>query len=101
MSDAKPRLVGINHVALEVGDIEQALDFYGRIFSFTLRGRSEHAAFIDIGDQFINLVREVDHPPTRLTSHRLERWFGVPLIGSRARGSTVALKFEPSAENGS
>ncbi|MGE3743927.1 MAG: VOC family protein, partial [Geminicoccaceae bacterium] len=47
MSDAKPRLVGINHVALEVGDIDQALEFYGRIFAFTLRGRSEHAAFID------------------------------------------------------
>jgi catechol-2,3-dioxygenase len=58
-SDAKPRLVGINHVALEVGDIEQALDFYGRIFEFTLRGRSEHAAFIDIGDQNENARREL------------------------------------------
>ena len=53
----KPRLVGINHVAIEVGDIDEALDFYGRIFDFTLRGRNERSAFIDIGDQFINMTR--------------------------------------------
>ncbi|HUN40459.1 MAG TPA: VOC family protein [Acetobacteraceae bacterium] len=57
MSDnRKPRLVGINHVAIEVGDIDAALEWYGRLFSFTLRGKSEHAAFIDMGDQFINLT---------------------------------------------
>jgi lactoylglutathione lyase len=50
------RLVGINHVALEVGDVEEALAFYGRFFEFTLRGRSEGAAFIDIGDQFLALM---------------------------------------------
>jgi catechol 2,3-dioxygenase-like lactoylglutathione lyase family enzyme len=55
----KPKLVGINHVALEVGDIEEALTFYGRIFDFTLRGRGKGQAFIDIGDQFIALM-EVD-----------------------------------------
>jgi len=54
---AKPRLVGINHIALEVGDVEQALAFYGRIFSFTLRGKSEGAAFIDLGDQFIAMMQ--------------------------------------------
>lgn len=70
MSEAKPRLVGINHVALEVGDIDQALDFYGRIFEFTLRGRSEHAAFIDIGDQFINLVREASGPTSGSAERR-------------------------------
>ena len=58
---AKPRLVGINHVALEVGDIDEALDFYGRIFEFRLRGRGERNAFIDIGDQFINLTRGDGH----------------------------------------
>jgi predicted enzyme related to lactoylglutathione lyase len=51
----RPRLVGINHVAIEVGDIEEALAFYGRVFEFTLRGRSHEMAFIDIGDQFIAL----------------------------------------------
>ena len=55
--DERPRLVGINHVALEVGDIDEALEFYGRLFSFTLRGRNPGAAFVDIGDQFIALMR--------------------------------------------
>jgi catechol 2,3-dioxygenase-like lactoylglutathione lyase family enzyme len=51
------RLVGINHVALEVGDIEQALDWYGRFFEFSLRGRhGDRMAFIDMGDQFIALA---------------------------------------------
>ena len=50
----KARLVGINHVALEVGSIEEALAFYGRLFEFSLRGRSAKIAFIDMGDQFIN-----------------------------------------------
>ena len=62
MSDSKkPRLVGINHVALEVGDIDEALDWYGRIFDFTLRNRHERSAFIDMGDQFINLTRVPDY----------------------------------------
>ena len=50
------RLVGINHVALEVDDIEEALDFYGEIFDFDLRGRTTSGAFIDMGDQFIALA---------------------------------------------
>jgi catechol 2,3-dioxygenase-like lactoylglutathione lyase family enzyme len=49
------RLVGINHVALEVGDLEAALEFYGRLFSFELRGRVRGMAFLDMGDQFIAL----------------------------------------------
>ena len=52
----KPRLVGINHIALEVGDVQEALAFYRRIFSFELRGQGEGHAFIDIGDQFIALM---------------------------------------------
>ena len=57
MSDhKKPRLVGINHVAIEVGDIDEALAWYGRIFDFTLRGQGERNAFIDMGDQFVNLT---------------------------------------------
>src|SRR5580704_17094927 len=57
----KPRLVGINHVAIEVGDIDEALEWYGRIFDFTLRGKGERNAFIDMGDQFINITRVRDH----------------------------------------
>jgi predicted enzyme related to lactoylglutathione lyase len=52
----KARLVGINHVALEVGNVEEALDFYGRIFELTLRGRAGRMAFVDMGDQFIALA---------------------------------------------
>ena len=55
VGSAKPRAIGFNHVALEVGDIEEALAFYGRIFDFKLRGKSKTMAFIDLGDQFIAL----------------------------------------------
>jgi lactoylglutathione lyase len=47
------RLVGINHVALEVGDLDAALALYGRLFSFKLRGRAQGRAFLDLGDQFL------------------------------------------------
>ena len=60
---AKPRMVGINHVAIEVGDIDAALEFYGKIFSFTLRGHGERNAFIDIGDQFLALMQGRSGPP--------------------------------------
>jgi lactoylglutathione lyase len=53
----KPQLVGINHVALEVGDIDAALEFYGKIFDFTLRAKRPGNAFIELGDQFINLMQ--------------------------------------------
>jgi predicted enzyme related to lactoylglutathione lyase len=58
----KARAMGVNHVALEVGDIEEALTFYGRLFEFTLRGKSEEAAFIDLGDQFLALQRGRKQP---------------------------------------
>jgi lactoylglutathione lyase len=51
----RPRLVGLNHVALEVGDLEEALAFYGRVFDFELRGRVPGMAFLDMGDQFVAL----------------------------------------------
>lgn len=53
----KARAVGVNHIALEVGDIDEALAFYSRLFEFKLRGKSEAAAFIDLGDQFLALQR--------------------------------------------
>jgi predicted enzyme related to lactoylglutathione lyase len=53
---SRPRLVGVNHVALEVADVGEALAFYGSVFEVELRGRMAGAAFIDIGDQFIALV---------------------------------------------
>ena len=54
---AKPRAIGFNHVALEVGDIDEALAFYGRLFKFKLRGKTDSMAFIDLGDQFIALQK--------------------------------------------
>ena len=53
----KARAVGFNHVALEVGNIEEALAFYGRLLDFDLRGKSDTMAFIDLGDQFINFSK--------------------------------------------
>ena len=53
----KARAVGVNHVALEVGDLDEALAFYGRLFDFELRGRTDTAAFVDLGDQFLALQK--------------------------------------------
>lgn len=77
MRQTKPRLVGLNHIALEVGDIEQALHFYGSIFSFDLRGSHKDdtgrvvMAFIDMGDQFIALSHGRHQNPDR------DRHFGL------------------------
>jgi catechol 2,3-dioxygenase-like lactoylglutathione lyase family enzyme len=66
------RLVGINHVALGVGDIEEALAWYGRFFELELRGRiGAQMAFIDMGDQFIALARDPEPHVDR------ERHFGL------------------------
>jgi lactoylglutathione lyase len=67
-----PRLVGVNHVVLEVTHLEQALEFYSRLFEFRLRGRLPQMAFIDMGDQFLVLaeVAELDGPDE-------ERHFGL------------------------
>tara|TARA_B100001559_G_C16356676_1_gene555361 strand:+ start:100 stop:555 length:456 start_codon:yes stop_codon:yes gene_type:complete len=51
----KARALGINHIVLEVDDLDKALNFYGKIFEFNLRGRNDNNAFIDMGDQFIQL----------------------------------------------
>ncbi|HEY1853553.1 MAG TPA: VOC family protein [Solirubrobacterales bacterium] len=73
------QLVGINHVALEVGDIDQALDFYGRLFAFQLRGRSgDRMAFIDAADQFIALSAPRRQPPDD------SRHFGLVVDDARA-----------------
>ncbi len=59
----RARLVGFNHIALEVGDIEEALEFYGRLFEIELRGRGKGMAFIDAGDQFLALSEGRTQPP--------------------------------------
>ena len=60
-----PRLVGINHVALEVGDVEEALEWYGRIFEFEIVREPPfpHMAFLQMGDQFIALSQGRSQPP--------------------------------------
>ena len=65
------RLVGINHVVLEVDDLEEALAFYGRLFEFELRGRVRGMAFVDMGDQFLVLADGRSQPPDG------ERHFGL------------------------
>ena len=60
--ERKARALGFNHVALEVGDIEEALAFYGRLFDFKLRGKSANSAFIDLGDQFLALQKGRTQP---------------------------------------
>jgi catechol 2,3-dioxygenase-like lactoylglutathione lyase family enzyme len=67
----RARLVGVNHVALEVGDVEEALSFYGRIFEIELRGRVPGMAFIDMGDQFLALSERRTQPPDQ------DRHFGL------------------------
>ena len=79
----KPHLVGINHIALEVGNIEEALAFYARIFTFTLRGRGPHSAFIDMGDQFIALTEG------RSQSADDDRHFGL-VVDDRSRVRELA-----------
>jgi lactoylglutathione lyase len=59
------RAVGINHVALEVGDVDEALALYGRLFDFELRGRAAggRMAFLDMGDQFLAIQSPRAQPP--------------------------------------
>jgi predicted enzyme related to lactoylglutathione lyase len=83
------RLIGINHVALEVGDVEEALAFYGRIFELELRGRAGRMAFIDIGDQFIALAEGRRQPPDD------HRHFGL-VVDDKER--TLAAAREAGAE---
>jgi catechol 2,3-dioxygenase-like lactoylglutathione lyase family enzyme len=78
------RLVGINHVALEVGDVDEALAWYGRFFEFELRGRVGSMAFVDMGDQFIALAKGRTQPPDQA------RHFG--LVVDNKEGVRAALR---------
>jgi catechol 2,3-dioxygenase-like lactoylglutathione lyase family enzyme len=66
-----PRAVGINHIALEVGSLDDALEFYGRLFDVELRGRIPGMAFLDMGDQFLAFAERRGREPDR------ERHFGL------------------------
>ena len=74
MSDLKSdkaRAVGINHVALEVGDIGEAIEFYGRFLDFEVEQQSADMAVVYFGDQFINFIRNSDRKPDAM------RHFGI------------------------
>ena len=80
----KARAVGVNHVALEVGDIDEALAFYGRLFEFKLQGKSKNAAFIDLGDQFLALQKGRREPSDD------GRHFGLVVDDKEAVGKALA-----------
>jgi catechol 2,3-dioxygenase-like lactoylglutathione lyase family enzyme len=79
----RARLVGINHVALDVGDLDAALDWYGSIFQFELRGRVAGMAFLDMGDQFIALAEVPGSPADG------ERHFGLVVDSVEAARSAL------------
>jgi lactoylglutathione lyase len=58
----KAHALGFNHIALEVGDVDEALAFYARIVDFKLRSKGEDMAFIDLGDQFLALQKGPSQP---------------------------------------
>jgi lactoylglutathione lyase len=85
----RARLVGINHVALAVGDLEAALAFYGRFFEIRLDGREPGMAFVDMGDQFIAFSESRTQPPDDA------RHFGLVVDDKDAvRAALVAARVE-------
>lgn len=68
---SRARAVGINHVAIEVGDIGEALEFYGRFLDFSVEEETPDMAIIYFGDQFINFIRNTDRKPDAM------RHFGI------------------------
>ena len=86
---ARAKAVGINHIALEVGDIDRALEFYGGFIDFEVTSRSETAAFIYFGDQFINFTLGRTQQPDA------KRHFGIAVDDKeRARKDLEALGIE-------
>ena len=81
----RPRLVGVNHVALEVGDVDEALAWYGRLIEFELRGRvGRSMAFVDLGDQFLAFSAGRRQPPDD------ERHFGLVVDDREAVRTALA-----------
>ena len=92
---ARARLVGINHVALEVGDLDEALEFYGRWLDFELRGRVRGMAFLDAGDQFLALSQGRSQGPDA------DRHFGLVVDDREAvRAALAAAGIAPEPGRG-
>ena len=91
----RARLVGINHVALEVGDLDAALAFYARWLDFELRGRVRGMAFLDAGDQFLALSEGRSQGPDD------DRHFGLVVDDREAvRAALAAAGIEPEPGRG-
>ena len=88
------RLIGINHVALEVGNVDEALDLYGRLFDFELRGRVHGMAFVDMGDQFLAVAEGRTQPRDD------ERHFGLVVDDLKAVRSALADEGIEAIESG-
>ncbi len=88
------RLIGINHVALEVGNVDEALDLYGRLFAFELRGRVHGMAFLDMGDQFLAVAEGRTQPRDD------ERHFGLVVDDLKAVRSALAEEGIEAIETG-
>lgn len=67
----KPHAVGINHVAIEVGDVGDAIEFYGQFLDFQVEEQNDEMAIVYFGDQFINFIRNTDRKPDQM------RHFGI------------------------
>jgi len=80
----RARLIGINHVALEVSDLRAALDLYRRLFAFELRGYSRRMAFLEMGDQFLALSEGRSQGPDD------DRHFGLVVDDEEAVRAAVA-----------
>ncbi len=87
----KTRLVGLNHIVLEVDDLDAGLAFYGTIFDFEMRGRSDTMVFIDMGDQFLVLSEGRSQGPDgeRHFGLVVEDRSGVPDLVRRAGGTML------------
>jgi catechol 2,3-dioxygenase-like lactoylglutathione lyase family enzyme len=86
-------MVGINHIAVSVGDVEEALEFYARIFELDLRGRVPGMAFLDMGDQFLALAEGDDPVADR------HRHFGLVVddrVRVRAALEEAGVEIQPS-----
>ena len=83
MTTRRPRPIGINHVALEVGDVEHALEFYGRLFDIREVERADGGAFVELGDQFIAMF-----PP----GAGEDRHFGLVVDDKEAARRTLATE---------
>jgi len=90
----RARLVGFNHIALEVDDLDEALDLYGRLFEFEFQGRhGDHMAFLGMGDQFLALIGGRTQPPDEA------RHFGLVVDDKEAARAAVereGLEIVPS-----